>query len=108
MVIFVSEPETGLSEETQTDAIETKEELTEKLSSLFSTNNVAILNTETTSIILRPSDISSIVVEQDLTEVINKQLEIISSPQKVEPEAIDLPRQRAAIVCESESGVGSE
>jgi len=30
MVIFISEPETGLSEETQTDAIETKEELTVK------------------------------------------------------------------------------
>ena len=41
----------------------TKDELEEKLSSLFSINNVAILKTESTSVILRPSDISSISIE---------------------------------------------
>ena len=42
----------------------TKEQLEEKLSSLFSINNVAILKTEKTSIILRPNDISSIKIEE--------------------------------------------
>lgn len=66
----------------------TKDELEEKLSSLFSINNVAILKTESTSIILRPSDISSISIEE-----IKKnphQIEVKPLPKKEPSEAIDI------------------
>ena len=65
----------------------TKDELEEKLSSLFSINNVAILKTESTSIILRPSDISSILIE----EIKKNPHQIDVPPPKKEPsEAIDI------------------
>lgn len=56
----------------------TKDQLEDKLSSLFSINNVSILKTECTSIILRPSDISSIRVDELKDE------KPISIPQKIE------------------------
>lgn len=45
-----------------------KEDLLEMLSSLFSANNVAILHTEKTSVIIRPSDLSTITLT-DVDEV---------------------------------------
>jgi hypothetical protein len=68
----------------------TKDQLEERLSSLFSINNVAILKTESTSIILRPSDISSISIET--IEVENKlpQVEVKIPPKKEPAEAIDI------------------
>ena len=66
----------------------TKDELEEKLASLFSVKNVAILKTESTSIILRPSDISSISIEE-----IKKnphQIEVKPLPKKEPAEAIDM------------------
>ena len=76
----------------------TKDELEEKLSSLFSINNVAILKTEKTSIILRPTDISSIKIEEvetehDFQEVEAPQPKIKLLPKKEVPEpaeAIDI------------------
>jgi hypothetical protein len=76
----------------------TKDELAERLSSLFSINNVAILNTEKTSVIIRPTDISSIkidVVEKEHdfqeTEAPTLQAEIKPPPKAKEPaEAIDI------------------
>ena len=69
-----------------------KDQLEEKLSSLFSINNVSILKTESTSIILRPSDISSIRVDELDTKLVHP------IPQKIKPlpnnkepqEAIDI------------------
>ena len=68
-----------------------KDQLEEKLSSLFSINNVAILKTESTSIILRPSDISSIAIEE-LNGVEPPKPQVIEkSPAKKEPqESIDI------------------
>lgn len=42
----------------------TKDQLLESLSTLFSVNSVAILKTNKTSVIVRPSDISSVMVEE--------------------------------------------
>ena len=73
----------------------TKEQLEEKLSSLFSINNVAILKTEKTSIILRPTDISSIKieaveVEHDFQAVEAPQPKIKLLPKQEPAEAIDI------------------
>jgi len=54
--------------------------LLEQLSSLFSINSVSILKTKTTSVIIRPSDISSISVEDIEME------ENTTPSQKVESE----------------------
>ena len=68
----------------------TKDELEEKLSSLFSINNVAILKTESTSIILRPNDISSIRIEEIL-ETTHTPIPIKKPLPKKEPqESIDI------------------
>lgn len=65
----------------------TKDELEEKLSSLFSINNVAILKTESTSVILRPSDISSISIEGIKPIVEIPKIEV--TPPKEPAETID-------------------
>lgn len=71
-----------------------KDQLEEKLSSLFSINNVAILKTESTSIIIRPSDISSVRIEElnDIkVEEVIKDTELVKIPPKEEPqESIDI------------------
>ena len=62
------------------------EQLLDQLSSLFSINSVSILKTKTTSVIIRPSDISSITVEDvEMSETEVKE-EIVSPPQKIESE----------------------
>jgi len=43
-----------------------KDEILQRLSSLYSINNIAIIQTNNTSVIIRPSDIASIVVEEIL------------------------------------------
>lgn len=63
------------------------DQLLEQLSSLFSINSVSILKTKTTSVIIRPSDISSITV--DPFEVKQKQIEEKSPPSKDEPDEIE-------------------
>jgi len=68
----------------------TKDQLLEQLSSLFSINSVSILKTKNTSVIIRPSDISSIAVEDVETSKTEIKGEIISPPQKIEPEPIDI------------------
>ena len=68
-----------------------KDQLEEKLSSLFSINNVAILKTESTSIILRPSDISSVAIEELNGVKLPDPQVIEQSPAKEEPqESIDI------------------
>ena len=72
-----------------------KDELEVRLSSLFSINNVAILKTEKTSIILRPNDISSIKIEEvnekhDFQEVEAPQPAVEIPPIKEPAEAIDI------------------
>ncbi len=62
------------------------EQLLEQLSSLFSINSVSILKTKTTSVIIRPSDISSITVEDvEVSKTVVKE-ESSSPPQKIESE----------------------
>jgi len=65
------------------------EQLLEQLSSLFSINSVSILKTKTTSVIIRPSDISSIAVE-DVEDVEVSETEVKeednSLPQKIKSE----------------------
>jgi len=70
----------------------TKDQLEERLSSLFSINNVAILKTESTSIILRPSDISSISIDTIEAEIqpTQEQAELKPLPKKEPTEAIDI------------------
>ena len=73
----------------------TKEQLEEKLSSLFSINNVAILKTEKTSIILRPTDISSIKIEaveakHDFQAAETPQPKIKLLPKQEPAQAIDI------------------
>jgi hypothetical protein len=68
----------------------TKDQLEERLSSLFSINNVAILKTESTSIILRPSDISSISIETVEDQSKPPQVEVNPLPKKEPAEAIDI------------------
>ena len=75
----------------------TKDELEERLSSLFSINNVAILKTDKTSVILRPNDISSITIEESEKEHNYQEVEApqpdikILPPKEPEPEeAIDI------------------
>lgn len=63
-----------------------KDQLLEQLSSLFSINSVSILKTKTTSVIIRPSDISSITVEP--FEVKQKQVEEKSPPPEDEPDEV--------------------
>lgn len=60
------------------------DDLLDNLSTLFSVNNVAILKGEKTSVIIRPSDISSIKVESLLDDVpvVEKKS---PPPQKIEP-----------------------
>jgi len=65
------------------------EELSERLSSLFSINNIAILKTDNTSIILRPSDISSISVEELVEEKDTPKTEV-EPPSKKESEVVDI------------------
>ncbi len=64
-----------------------QDQLLEQLSSLFSINSVSILKTKTTSVIIRPSDISSITVEP--VEVKQKQLEEKLPPSKDEPDEVE-------------------
>ena len=61
-----------------------QDELLENLSTLFSVNNVAILKTKDTSVIIRPSDISSVEVKSMDTPVEEKPL-----PPKVEPKIVE-------------------
>jgi len=63
-----------------------KDQLLEHLSSLFSINSVSILKTKSTSVIIRPSDISSITVEE-LDGV--QQEEKSTPPPKDEPEQVE-------------------
>jgi hypothetical protein len=68
----------------------TDEKLLENLSSLFSVNSVAILKTEKSSVIIRPSDIASIHVEPIVVE---NEIEVKTPPPpKPEPkeEHIDI------------------
>jgi hypothetical protein len=68
----------------------TKDQAEEKLASLFSINNIAILKTDNISIILRPSDISSIRIEE-VMDIIPVPQKIENPLPKVEPkEAIDI------------------
>jgi len=68
----------------------TKDQAEEKLASLFSINNIAILKTDNISIILRPNDISSILIEE-VRDIIPGPQKIENSLPKVEPkEAIDI------------------
>ncbi len=69
-----------------------KDELETTLSSLFSINNVAILKTETISIILRPNDISSISIEAIEEPKLSKPIpqKIKPAPKKEPTEAIDI------------------
>lgn len=69
-----------------------KNELEDNLSSLFSINNIAIVKTEDISVIIRPSDISSISVEDIKDPIIIKpQPKKISPPPKKEPQvSIDI------------------
>ena len=60
-----------------------KDQLLDNLSSLFSINSVSILKTKSTSVIIRPSDITSITVEE-VNEV--QQEEKSTPPAKDEPE----------------------
>lgn len=62
------------------------EQLLEQLSSLFSINSVSILKTKTTSVIIRPSDISSIAVEDVEVSETEVKEETNSPPQKIESE----------------------
>jgi len=66
-----------------------KEQLLEQLSSLFSINSVSILKTKTTSVIIRPSDISSITVEKIDTEL---------KEEKTSPLPKDEPEQTVDII----------
>jgi len=75
----------------------TKDQAEEKLASLFSINNIAILKTDNISVILRPNDISSIRIEAVIEEIKHElqKTEVpqpeIKIPPKVEPkEAIDI------------------
>jgi len=58
----------------------TKDQLSENLASLFSINNVAILNTNTTSLIIRPGDISFIKVDKS-----DESEKAIPEPEQVTP-----------------------
>ena len=62
------------------------EQLLEQLSSLFSINSVSILKTKTTSVIIRPSDISSIAVEDVEVSETEVKEEDNSLPQKIKSE----------------------
>jgi len=66
-----------------------KDQLLETLSSLFSINSVSILKTKTTSVIIRPSDISSITVEDNKS--VEKIEEIPSTPQEPHEEESEQP-----------------
>jgi len=61
----------------------TDEKLLENLSSLFSANSVAILKTEKSSVIIRPSDIASIHVEPIVVE---NEVEVKTPPPPKKPE----------------------
>jgi len=63
----------------------TRDQLSENLSALFSINSVAILKTNNTSLIIRPSDISSIQVDS-VEEAEKPKVEKIPAPPKKEPE----------------------
>ncbi len=65
-----------------------KDQLSENLAELFSINSVAILNTNTTSLIIRPSDISSIKVDKP-------KIDINDDSDKPETEKITLPLEIA-------------
>lgn len=62
-----------------------KDEALQKLSSLYSITNIAIIKTNTTSVIIRPSDIASIVVE----DVGDKEA-VETPPKKESLEHIDI------------------
>lgn len=63
-----------------------KDQLLEQLSSLFSINSVSILKTKTTSVIIRPSDISSIAVEDIEVSETEVKEETKSPSQTIESE----------------------
>jgi len=71
-----------------------KAEMLQKLSSLYSVNNIAIIHTNTTSVIIRPSNIDSILVDEIPVKEIGKQeqqKEEIGPPPKLESkEHIDI------------------
>lgn len=54
----------GDSIELNDDSEMSREQLSETLSTLFSLNTVAIIKTNNNSVIIRPSDISSIQIEE--------------------------------------------
>jgi len=58
----------------------TKDKLAENLSTLFSINNVAILNTHNASLVIRPNDIASIKVEESKSSY-----EDSDRPEEVQP-----------------------
>lgn len=76
----------------------TVDQLSENLATLFSVNSVAILNSNNSSLIIRPSDISSIKVEESNQIVSDDsdekpKVEKLPAPPKKQPEpeeAIDI------------------
>ena len=69
-----------------------KDEILQRLSSLYSINNIAIIKTNTTSVIIRPSNIASIVVEEVSIETDKKELDdaVEPPPEEKSEEHIDI------------------